>query len=184
MADDILAQRVMGLITFSAQLKIFNDLVEPVSLLKKLLQKKSKVSKENNINMFQVQLNHYLQNNEFSLPSQYSYYIFMVYIVSFYSLIAPFSNSTVALVFFIHYWVDKYVLFKKMSSPVDFGYRLTRLIIRCFEGSLLAYTIGHFYWNRVINPKTPKFANFLNILSIAISISYLLFSYLCPLHIK
>ena len=134
--------------------------------------------------MFQVQLNHYVQNNEFNLPGQYSYYIFMIYIVSFYSLITPFANSTLIVIFFLHYWVDKYVLFKKMSSPVDFGYRLTRLIIKCFEGSLLAFALGHFYWNGVINPKTPKFANFLNILSIFVSFLYLLFSYFCPLYIK
>jgi len=134
--------------------------------------------------MFQIQLNNHIQNNEFNLPGQYSYYIFMIYIVSFYSLIAPFANSTLILVFFVNYWVDKYVLFKKMSSPVDFGYSLTRLIIKCLEGSLLAFAIGHFYWNQAINKKSPKFANFLNIISIAISFLYLLFSNLCPLHVK
>jgi hypothetical protein len=184
MADDVLTQRVMGLITFSAELKIFNDLVQPMSLLKSYLERRGRGSKGESINMFQIQLNRHIQNDEFNLPAQYSYYIFMIYIVSFYSLIAPFANSTLIVIFLIHYWVDKYVLFKKMSSPVDFGYRLTRLIIKCFEGSLLAFAIGHFYWNQVINPKTPKFANFLNMLSIAISSLYLLFSYLCPLHIK
>ena len=108
----------------------------------------------------------------------------MVYIVSFYSSIVPFSNSMMVMLFFIHYWVDKYILFKKMSSPVDFGYRLTKLIIKCFEGSLLVFAIGHFYWNSKINSKVPKMANYLNTASIAASSIYLLLSNFCPIYIK
>ena len=126
-----IAARVMGLITFSAELKIFNDLVQPLRLLKKLFPK-TKYDSSKEIKMFQIQLNQIMQKDEFNLASQYSYYIFMVYIVAFYSLIVPFSNSTMVMIFFIHYWVDKYILFKKMSSPIDFGYNLTRLIIKCF----------------------------------------------------
>ena len=108
----------------------------------------------------------------------------MLYIVSFYSSIVPFSNSMMVMLFFIHYWVDKYILFKKMSSPVDFGYRLTTLIIKCFEGSLLVFAIGHFYWNSKINSRVPEKANYFNIASIVIALIYILVSYFCPIYIK
>ena len=134
--------------------------------------------------MFQIQLNQSFQKDEFNLATQYSYYIFMVYIVSFYSLIVPFANSTMVMLFFVHYWVDKYILFKKLSSPVDFGFRLKRLITKSFEGTLLVFAIGHFYWNGKLNPRVPKTAHYFNIASIVVSALYILFSYFCPSHIR
>jgi hypothetical protein len=185
MASEGLAAKVMGLITFSAEIKIFNDLVQPMSKIKKLLSASLfKYNPRERINMFQIQLNRAGQNLEFNLVGQCSYYIVMVYIAAFYSLIVPFANLTLLILMPLHYWIDKYILLKQMTCPVDFGYRLTRLIIRCFEGSLLVFAIGHFYWSQKMGVRSPQLANCINITSIGITATYTLASLFLPLYIK
>ena len=61
LASQGVAAKIMGLITFSAELKIVNDLVQPVRIFKKLISK-NKYSAEKQINMFQIQLNNSVQN--------------------------------------------------------------------------------------------------------------------------
>lgn len=116
--------------------------------------------------------------------NQYSYYLHLVYLISFYGILVPLSVPILLVAFCLQYWVDKYILFKRLSSPVDFGYQLTKLIIKCFECSLLIFTIGNLYWHEKINRKASRFCNSINILSVAISVIYLLISLLCPRYIK
>ena len=183
LTSDGLSSKIMGLLTFSAQLKIFNDLLQPVRFFKKWLSI-AKLRRQKNINMFQVHLNTYIQNDEFNLPSQYSYYIFMIYLISFYGLLVPFSAPVLVLLFGIHYWVDKYVLFAKMSNPVDYGYGLTQFILKSLECSVLIMAVGNWYWSGVLHHLETRYSSYLSTGSILLVLVYLMISLFCPSYIK
>lgn len=183
MSGEGLVSKILGLTGFSALIKIALDLLQVQTNLMALVNR-WKFQSTKHINLFQLQLNQKLQNEEFNLVEQYSYYLYMVYLISFYALLVPLSSPILILVFGLQYWVDKYLLFKKMSSPIDLGYPLTRLIIKCFECSLLLFTIGNLYWHGKINRKSSRFSNSINTLSVAISATYLLVSLFCPKYIK
>ena len=51
----------------------------------------------------------------------YSFYIVYTFVVSFYGYIAPLATPIMIAIFFVQYWVDKYNLFRRYSSPIDFG---------------------------------------------------------------
>lgn len=183
MSGEGLVSKILGLTSFSALIKIALDLLQVETSLLALLNKwKFKATKH--INLFQVQLNQRLQSKEFNLVDQYSYYLHMTYLISFYALLVPLSSPILILVLVLQYWVDKYLLFKKMSSPIDLGYQLTRLIIKCFECSLLLFTVGNLYWHGKIDRKSSRFSNSINTLSVAVSAVYLLVSLFCPKYIK
>jgi len=46
--------------------------------------------------------------------------------VCFYGYLVPLIIPITIIAFALQYWVDKYNLLKKFSSPVDLGYRLTK----------------------------------------------------------
>ena len=52
----------------------------------------------------------------------------MIYVISFYGYLVPMIVPITILAFIAEYWVDKYNLFNRFSSPVDLGYYLTNLV--------------------------------------------------------
>lgn len=52
----------------------------------------------------------------------------MVYIISFYGYMVPLSTPIIIVYFIAQYWIDKYNLLRRFSSPVDMSYLLTDLI--------------------------------------------------------
>jgi len=93
---------------------------------------KFKYSPEKPINLFQIQLNQALQRPEFNYAVMYSFYIVFTFVVSFYGFIVPSATLIMIAIFFIQYWVDKYNLFRRYSSPVDFGSELIKWIFKIF----------------------------------------------------
>ena len=71
----------------------------------------------------------------------------MIYVISFYGYLVPMIVPMTILAFIAEYWVDKYNLFNRFSSPVDLGYYLTNLVWKAFEITLLMKAAGHLVWS-------------------------------------
>lgn len=102
--------------------------------------------------MFQVELNHSIQDPEFDFSDKYAYYIVNVYVVSFFSYITPYISIILALIFFVQYWVDKYNLFQRFSCPTDFNFRLSRTTLKTFEVCILVFALGNYIFSFSIHP--------------------------------
>jgi hypothetical protein len=85
-----------------------------------------------------------MQDPEFAFVDQYSFYVSMVLLVSFYAVIAPAGVMMLIVIFILQYWIDKYNLFRRSSCPLDFNIALTKLIFKAFECSILIFAIGTF----------------------------------------
>ena len=64
-----------------------------------------------------IQLHYSLdqQAAEFDLSERYSYYLSTLYLTVFYSYINPLLVAVAVLLFFLHYWIDKYTLFRRSA---------------------------------------------------------------------
>jgi hypothetical protein len=88
-----------------------------------------------------------MQDPEFAFVDQYSFYVSMVFLVSFYAVIAPAAVMMLIVIFTIQYWIDKYNLFRRYSCPLDFNIDLTKLVFKAFECSILIFAIGTFIFD-------------------------------------
>lgn len=126
-----------GLVSILISLVIINGLLNIAlqAIQPYLLYTNSKNSKYNNmkkVNIFQIQLNRQLEYPAFDFANAYSYYLQMIFIISFYGYLVPLTVPIIIIAFIFQYWIDKINLLKRFSSPVDLGYFLTDLIWKCF----------------------------------------------------
>ena len=56
---------------------------------------------------------------QFDFAQRYAFYIGYLYLASFHSLLVPLASPLLIVVFTIQYWVDKYLLFRRCSMPID-----------------------------------------------------------------
>lgn len=178
---DGLVEKIVSLITFSAIIKFILELIRPKYLYKRLTNF-IKYKGEQKINLFQIQLNQALQNDEFNLASQYAYYIYMTFLILFYSLLVPIAVPITLVLFFLQYWLDKYNLFKRLSSPVDLGYMLVSLILNIFKWYVLVLAIGNLYWHLMICVKQHRVSTAIYIINIVIALIVILVHWLLPKH--
>ena len=70
----------------------------------------------------------------------------------------PLITPLTILAFALQYWVDKYNLFRRFSSPIDLGYYLTDLIWKAVELTLILNSLGHMLWSYSLH-KEPSMMN-------------------------
>lgn len=98
----------------------------------------------------------------------------MIFIISFYGYLVPLGVPIVIIAFIFQYWIDKYNLLRRFSSPVDMGYFLTDLIWKGFEATLILRPIGSFVWGYKIHPNPSKLSIICNFVSLGLSLAYLI----------
>ena len=130
----------------SAVISIATQIVQPGALFTQIMNWWKYSKGDENINLFQYQLNVQLQDPEFNFARQYAFYLVMVYIASFFTILTPLASLLIALVFMVQYWVDKFNLFKRFSYSFDIGFFLSKLILKAFECSLVIFAVGHIIW--------------------------------------
>ena len=104
----------------------------------------------------------------------------MTYLVLFYSLLVPIAVPITLSLFIMQYWVDKYNLFKRLSSPVDIGYKLVGLTLDIFRGFVLVLAVGNFYWHKMIRVKTHRASDVIYIINIVIAFGVVAFHFFAP----
>ena len=173
-----LVNKVMYLLIISGLFNIFWYAVLPYQLIVDFINRR-KYPENSIINLFQFQLNQYLQYPEFDFAPTYAFYIVYAYVASFYGMLTPFASPLLIILFFIQYWVDKYNLFRRYSYPNDLGAKINRLIFKSFEASILITAIGQFVWDSNIHQSiTPGFKaiNIINLCLAAIYIGIVFFA--------
>lgn len=113
-----------------------------------------------------------IEKPAYTYDNTYSYYLQMIYIISFYGFLVPLTVPITIVAFALQYWVDKNNLFKKCSSPVDLGFSLTSKMWMALELSLLFTAIGHFVWSLSLKYHSPLEGKIINYVSIFLSIAY------------
>lgn len=136
------------------------------------------------VNLFQLQLNKMLQYPEFNYSAMYSFYIVYTFVVSFYGFLVPTATPILIIIFFIQYWVDKYNLFRRFSSPAPFGQDLIRMVLKSFEVSLLIFVIGYVFWGSQVHYDSKPLYHTLNLINLLIAVLYTAFSLFVPYRIK
>jgi hypothetical protein len=130
LSENGLVSILMSLVVVNSLLNILFQMFPPSLLYTNW--KNQKYDKVKKVNIFQIQLNRQLEYPAFDFANAYSYYLQMVFIVSFYGYLVPLTVPIIIIAFIAQYWIDKYNLLKRFSSPVDMGYFLTDLIWKCF----------------------------------------------------
>lgn len=128
----------MNLVIISILLNVSYEIIQPyyiylrwgISEYEKAINTDD-CSKIQPINKFQVQLNKELEYPPYHFSQAYSYYLQMICITSFFGYLVPITTLIIIIGFMIQYWIDKYNLLKRFSSPIDLGYDLTDLIWKC-----------------------------------------------------
>ena len=96
----------------------------------------------------------------------------MVYIVAFYGYLVPLITPLTILAFAAQYWVDKYNLFRRFSSPVDLGYYLTNKIWIALELTLLLHGLGHILWSNSLHKEPSMMTRVSDYITLGISVLY------------
>lgn len=119
---------IISLVLVNAGLSLATEFFQPYYLYLNWSNKQilETAEKEGKVNLFQIQLNKMVEKPAYTYDNTYSYYLQMVYVVCFYGYLVPLIIPITIIAFALQYWVDKYNLLKKFSSPVDLGYRLTK----------------------------------------------------------
>ena len=148
-----LVYTIVSLILVNAGLNIALEALQPFQYLTDWQNKKvfDSIDREGKIGLFQIQLNELVQRQPYTYDYAYSYYLQMIYIVAFYGYLVPLITPLTIIAFAIQYWVDKYNLFRRFSSPVDLGYYLTDLIWKALELTLLLHALGHILWSHSLH---------------------------------
>lgn len=106
----------------------------------------------------------------------------MTFLVLFYSLLVPIAVPITLILFIMQYWLDKYNLFRRLSSPVDLGYMLVSLILNIFKWYVLVLSVGNLYWHLMISSKMHKVSIAIYIINIVIAIISIVLHWLLPKH--
>jgi len=116
----------------------------------------------------------------FDFAQAYSYYLQMIFICSFYGYLLPMITPILIIAFSVQYWVDKYNLLTRCSSPIDMGYFLTNLTWKAFEMSLVLFVLGHIIWGKYFY-QTLKATNIIyNYTNLGLTVGYISFVTFLP----
>ncbi len=78
-----------------------------------------------------MQLNEEMELPQFDFSQRYAFYIGYLYLASFHSMLVPFASILLALIFGLQYWVDKWIIFKRSSMPIDLDETSFKTIFAC-----------------------------------------------------
>jgi hypothetical protein len=69
----------------------------------------------------------------------------------FYAYLVPVGVLAVTVIFGVQYWIDKIKLFKLSSEYHEINYQLSRVILKMFEGSVLAFALGNLLFGAALD---------------------------------
>lgn len=170
LSENGLVSILMSLVIINSLLNILFQTFPPYLLYTSW--KNQKYDKMKKVNIFQIQLNRQLEYPAFDFANAYSYYLQMIFIISFYGYLVPLAVPLIIIAFIVQYWIDKYNLLKRYSSPVDMGYFLTDLIWKCFEATLILRPIGNYVWGYKIHSNATIISHICNFMALALSLAY------------
>lgn len=104
----------------------------------------------------------------------------MIFICGFYGFIVPITTPIVIIAFAFQFWIDKYNLFRRSSSPVDMGFILTELIWGSFEMVLLLFVLGNIIWGSYFHVKNSTLSIIYNYSSLGLTVVYYMFVFIWP----
>lgn len=116
-----MVNKIISLVVVSGLVSLLVNLFIPKQRLVALYNS-LKIKKDGPVNMFQVDLNKKMEYPEFEYPAMYAFYIVYSFVIAFYGFLTPLCTFFLIIIFYMHYWVDKYNLFRRFSSPVEFSY--------------------------------------------------------------
>ena len=99
---------------------------------------------------YQISLNRQFELPQFSMTNKYCDYLITLYTALFYAYLVPIVIPTVALIFFLQYWVDKFTLFKRSSLKNNFNFNLSIYVSKLFESSILIFCLGNLIFSFLI----------------------------------
>lgn len=98
------------------------------------------------------------------------------FVVAFYGYLVPSYTALLIIYFFAHYWVDKYNLFKRFSSPVDFSFELRSHILTVFEFSVFLFAFSYLFWDLMTHHDSNGQLRIINLINVFIAGIYSGFS--------
>lgn len=179
-----IAPKIISLIVISGGIaELANNVLIPAYKFKEWwfqCGKCGSVREENGyVNMFQVDLNKAKEHPQYPYSDMYSYYIIYSFVISFYGYLVPSYTLVLIFLFFIHYYVDKYNLFRRFSSPIEFSQSLRNHILRAFELCVFIYAFSYFFWDMAIHFDSSlkyRILNWINLLIATVYCSLSLFN--------
>ena len=72
------------------------------------------------------------QKPAFPISERYAYYLSILYLSVFYSYINPLCSTVTILIFFVHYWIDKYSVLKRSSSSAILAHSYSQRVLAFF----------------------------------------------------
>jgi hypothetical protein len=149
------------------------SLIYPKAVLRALRRIKynSKMPQET-VDKFQVQLNHEFQYVKFDMINRYVNYLTLLFTAVFYAYMIPVTVPLLVLIFFLQYWLDKLNLFRRSSLPRNFGFILTRHILKLFESSIFVFGVGTYILGTFFH---SSLLNILNLVTLGVALLYLWF---------
>jgi flagellar biosynthesis protein FlhB len=130
--------------------------------------------------MYQVELNRTVESPEYSFTDAYAYYIVMTFVTCIYGYIVPWITPLLIVWFILQYWLDKYNLFKRFSTPIEFSFQFVELLLCIFEVSILFFAVSHFLWDLNIHADSSVGYRVVNILSMVLAFLYVLLVFISP----
>ena len=131
-----------------------------------------KYLEDQSIHLFQIELNRKVQYSPYNFTDAYAYYIIYTFVVSFYGYMVPLATPVLIFFYVLQYWLDKFNLFKRFSSPMDFSNHYTELMVSLFEVSIVFFAVGHFLWDSSVHFDANPGFKVMNILSIVLAVVY------------
>ena len=74
----------------------------------------------------------------------------LLYIILFFSYIAPLCIPFAVAAMALHYWIDKYNLLKCSSSTVALSFPVARTVLKMFELGVVVFAGGNLYFNYLL----------------------------------
>lgn len=182
-----LVNKVISVVIVSGFANIATSILRPGDIWARYKNRKAEEKDDPEVlKTVQIKLNQKYEMPKFGIAEGYAFYIVIIFTVSFYGFIVPVATPIAIGVFLVQYWVDKYNLFRR-SSPIDFGYMLSKDIFTIFEVSLFFFTFGYFLWDLYIHydpvQRSVKVKP-INIVSLVISAQYAGFYLFVPQAVK
>ena len=178
MKENGLVNTIFDLVYVNAVLNIVLEFLQPAWLIADWSN--SKYLQKDRVSVFQIKLNKMMEMPSFDFAQAYSYYLQMVYICSFYGYLLPAITPMLLIALSVQFWVDKYNLTRRCSSPIDMGYFLTELTWKAFEMSILLFVLGHLIWANFFYQKFNTNNFIFNPVNVFLSLAYVAFVNFCP----
>jgi hypothetical protein len=177
---------IISLVVVNAALNLANQFIQPYYMYIDWTNKQvlEDLDKKDKINLFQIQLNKIVEKPAFPYDQAYSYYLQMIYISAFYGYLVPLIVPLTMIAFLFQYWLDKYNILKRFSSPVDLGYGLTETMWKALELTLLLRLLGHWIWSSYLHPIPTVVSLTCNALTSVLSLAYMVIVFVFPQVLK